>query len=88
MNRLVKMIIEKVPVPVFSTHEISVLLPFSENTRYSLVKRAIADGDIIRIKRGLYTLNPHYRKGTLNPYSVSHMIFPLSYISLESALSN
>ena len=88
MNRLVKTILEKIPVPVFTTLEISMLVPGSANTRYALVKRAIADGDIIHIKRGLYTLSPLYRKGTLNPYSVSHMIFGLSYISLETALSN
>lgn len=88
MNRLVKAILEYVPVPVFTTLEISSLVPGSANTRYSLVKRAIAAGDIIRIKRGLYTLAPLYRKGTLNPFSVSQMILTLSYISLETALSN
>lgn len=88
MNRLVKMILEKVPVPVFTTLEISMLVPGSADTRYALVKRAIADGDLIHIKRGLYTLSPLYRKSTLNPYSVSQMILGFSYISLETALSN
>ncbi|MDA3834020.1 MAG: hypothetical protein PF495_11545 [Spirochaetales bacterium] len=88
MNRLVKTILEKVPVPVFTTLEISMLVPGSVNTRYALVKRAIADGDIIHIKRGLYTLSPLYRKGTLNLYTVSHKNLGLSYISLETALSN
>jgi len=87
MNRLVKTILENVPVPVFTTLEITSLVPGSENTRYALVKRSIANGDIIHIKRGLYTLSPLYRKGTVNPYSVSHMILGLSYISLETALS-
>lgn len=88
MNRLVKTILEKIPVPVFTPLEISMLVPGSANTRYALVKRAIADGDIIHIKRGLYTLSPLYRKGILNPYSVSQMILALSYVSLEAALSN
>ncbi len=88
MNRLVKKIIEEVPVPVFTPLEISMLISGSADTRYALVKRAIADGDIIRIKRGLYTLSPLYRKGTLNPYTVSLMILGLSYISVETALSN
>jgi len=87
MNRLVKTILENVPVPVFTTLEITSLVPGSENTRYALVKRSIANGDIIHIRRGLYTLSPLYRKGTVNPYSVSHMILGLSYISLETALS-
>jgi predicted transcriptional regulator of viral defense system len=88
MNRLVKKILENVAVPVFTSLEISMLVPGSDNTRYALIKRAIADGDLIRIKRGLYTLSPLYRKNTLNPYSVSNMIQPFSYISLETALSN
>lgn len=88
MNRLVKRIIEEVPVSVFTPLEISMLIPGSADTRYALVKRSIADGDIIRIKRGLYTLSPLYRKGTINPFSVSLMILGLSYISVETALSN
>lgn len=87
MNRLVKAILQQVPVPVFTTLEISHLVHGSANTRYALVKRAIDDGDIIHIKRGLYTLSPLYRKRELNPLCVSQMIVTLSYISLETALS-
>lgn len=58
MNRLVKAILEQVPTPLFTTLEISHLVGGSANTRYALVKRAIADGDIIHIKKGLYTLSP------------------------------
>lgn len=87
MNRLVKAILEHVPSPVFTTLEISHLVSGSADARYALVKRAIADGDIIHIKRGLYTLSPLYRKRALNPLCVSQAIVTLSYISLETALS-
>lgn len=87
MNRLVKAILEHVPTPVFTTLEISHLVSGSANTRYALVKRALDDGDIIHIKRGLYTLSPLYRKRELNPLCVSQAIVTLSYISLETALS-
>jgi predicted transcriptional regulator of viral defense system len=87
MNRLVKAILEQVPTPLFTTLEISHLVGGSANTRYAFVKRAIADGDIIHIKRGLYTLSPIYRKRKLNPLCVSQAIVTLSYISLETALS-
>ncbi|NCB98523.1 MAG: hypothetical protein EOM36_09215 [Bacteroidia bacterium] len=80
MNRLVKAILQQVPTPLFTTLEIS-------HRRYALVKRATADGDIIHIKRGLYTLSPLYRKRNLNPLCVSQAIVTLSYISLETALS-
>jgi len=88
MNTLVKEILKNVKMPVFTTLEISALISGSPDKRYALVKRAIADGDIIRIKRGLYTLSPIYRKAALNSYTISQMIQTLSYISLESALSN
>ena len=84
MNRLVKAIIEGVPVPVFTTMVLASLVSGSKDTRYALVKRAIADGDLIRIKKGLYTLSPLYRKGMLNPYCVSHMILSLLYQRRDS----
>jgi len=55
--------------------------------RYALVKRALADGDLIRIKRGLYILPHRYRKTEVNAHTISSMIDAQSYISLESALS-
>ncbi|MGD9927825.1 MAG: hypothetical protein AB7S66_09770 [Sphaerochaeta sp.] len=88
MNRLVKAILENIQTPVFTTLEISSLTSESPEARYALVKRAIADGDLIRIKRGLYTLSPLYRKTHVNPFTVSQMIITQSYVSLESALSN
>lgn len=87
MNRLVKAILEQVPTPLFTMLEISHLVGGSANSRYALVKRATADGDIIHIKRGLYSLAPLYRKRNLNPLCVSQAIVTLSYISLETALS-
>jgi hypothetical protein len=88
MNRLVKAILENIQTPVFTTLEISSLTSESPEARYALVKRAIADGDLIRIKRGVYTLSPLYRKSSINPFTVSQMIITQSYVSLESALSN
>ncbi|RFU93893.1 hypothetical protein DYP60_12580 [Sphaerochaeta halotolerans] len=88
MNRLVKAILENIQTPVFTTLEISSLTSESPEARYALVKRAIADGDLIRIKRGLYTLSPLYRKTNVNPFTVSQMIITQSYVSLETVLSN
>ena len=88
MNRLVKAILRNIQVPIFTSHDISLLVPETPEARYALVKRAIADGDLIRIKRGLYTLSPLYRKNAVHPFAVSQMIITRSYISLESALSS
>jgi len=87
MNRLTKKIIANIPNPLFTAKELVVLEPSSDNVRYALVKRALADGDILRIRRGLYTLSPLYRKTGINPLSAAQLIYGPSYISLETALS-
>lgn len=87
MNRLTKRIIAQIPHPFFTVKEIIALEPLSDTVRYALVKRALADGDILKIKRGLYTLSPLYRKTKINPLSAAQLIYGPSYISLETALS-
>jgi hypothetical protein len=87
MNRLTKKIIAHIPTPFFTVNDLIVLEPSSDNARYALVKRAIADGDILKIKRGLYTLSPLYRKTKINPFAAAQLIYGPSYISLETALS-
>ena len=87
MNRLTRSIIENLPNPVFSVHDLAVLEPSSDNIRHALVKRAVADGDFIIIRRGLYVLSPVYRKLDINVYSVAQQVYGPSYISLETALS-
>lgn len=87
MNRLTKSIIENLSNPVFSVHDLAVLEPSSDNIRHALVKRAVADGDLLIIRRGLYALSPLYRKIDISAFSVAQMVYGPSYISLESALS-
>ncbi|MFA5446862.1 MAG: hypothetical protein WC233_01135 [Sphaerochaeta sp.] len=87
MNRLVRALLEKDTLPLFTIEDIIQAVDGSDNARYGLVKRAMAKGDLVRIKRGLYVLNPRYQKKRVSVFTVSHMIVGQSYISLESALS-
>jgi hypothetical protein len=43
-------------------------------------------GDIIRIKKGIYTLGPHLRKGPVSREVLGNLIHGPSYLSLEYAL--
>jgi hypothetical protein len=73
--------------PIFTGYDIVNLLPGkSTDSLYGLVKRAIASGEILHLRRSLYCLAPKYGK-IIHPYSVAHMIYGPSYISLETALS-
>ena len=59
----------------------------SDNQRYGVVKRALAAGRLIRIRRGLYCLNERYRKNALNLFELAEKVYGPSYISFESALA-
>lgn len=87
MNKLTEKIFENAPFGYFTSQDAATLFPDSEDKRYGLVKRAIAGGQIIHIRRGLYCLVPKYQKKKLNLYALAEHIYGPSYVSLESALS-
>jgi hypothetical protein len=87
MNKLTDKIFETVPYGYFTSQDVATLFPESEDKRYGLVKRAIAGGEIIHIRRGLYCLAPKYQKKNINLYALAQRIYGPSYVSLESALN-
>jgi len=87
MNKLTEKIFENAPYGYFTSQDTATLFPESEDKRYGLVKRAIAGGEIIHIRRGLYCLAPKYQKKKINLYALAQHIYGPSYVSLESALS-
>jgi len=87
MNKLVRTLFETLEHPVFSAADIQNIEP-DDNVRYALVKRAIKDGDLVQIKRGLYTLSSPLRKQPLNRASLANRLYYPSYVSMEYALSN
>lgn len=86
MNKLTEKVFETVPYGHFTSHDLAVLFPGSDDQKYGLVKRAIRNGEIIHIRRGLYCLAPKYQKKNVNPYALAQSIYGPSYISLESSL--
>lgn len=53
----------------------------------ALLKRAVASGELWRLRRGLYLLSDRYVKNRTNPLELAQRIHGPSYISLETALS-
>jgi hypothetical protein len=76
------------PRPYLTDHELQNLLDGTPDSRYGKVKRMLAQGELLHIRRGLYcitheigyTKNPH-------PFALAQYIYGPSFISLESALS-
>ena len=69
-----------------STLQVDRLLGGSDARRYGQVNRALRAGELIKPRRGLYVVNPLYRKRPLHPFVLAQQMLPGSYVSGESAL--
>ncbi|OPL19090.1 MAG: hypothetical protein AVO35_12510 [Candidatus Aegiribacteria sp. MLS_C] len=72
---------------VVSTSAVSDLVAGSRQRRWGLVHRALESGELIKLKRGLYLLDPALTGQTVSVYSIANRLVPESYISMETALS-
>jgi hypothetical protein len=50
------------------------------------LSRAMASGDVIHIRRGLYRLSRQLSPVLPNPYVIANLVYGPSYVSMESAL--
>jgi predicted transcriptional regulator of viral defense system len=85
MTRLTRSIIAQRLPAVFTSDDVRHLEP-NDQARYCQMSRAIASGDILRIRRGFYTLNKIFRTASINERIVANLFVPESYISFETAL--
>jgi hypothetical protein len=85
MNRLTRKILEHNFPTVFTADDLRPLEP-EDNKRYCQMKWAMERGDIVRLKRGVYTLNKIFRKELINGHVLANKFVPNSYVSLETAL--
>lgn len=89
MNTLIEQIIEAGYVGrVFTDKQLANLVQGSNARRYGLVNRALKDGSLLRIKRGLYTLGSRHGGEGVHSFVIASAMVPGSYISLEAALSH
>jgi predicted transcriptional regulator of viral defense system len=56
--------------------------------RYHLVNRAMAAGDLLRLRRGKYLLAQRYRNYPAHPFALAQSFDAGSYVSFETALSH
>jgi hypothetical protein len=63
------------------------LVSGSDDRRYGIIKRALARGDLIQVRRGLYTLGELHRRRSIHTFELAQKIYGPSYVTAESALS-
>lgn len=77
---------EKISTDVFSYVELTALLSSYGNIR-TKIQRMLDNGEIIRIKKGLYAFPEALRRTPLNPAMIANIIYGPSYVSCDYALS-
>jgi hypothetical protein len=73
---------------VFNERQLQERLGGSRARRYGLVNRALKDGSLLQLKRGLYMLQDNRHGQAIHPFAVAQALMPGSYVSFESALSH
>lgn len=72
---------------IFTERQLSEILGGGDARRYGLVNRALKDGTLLRLKRGLYYLNSSHTGDSIHPFAIAQALNPGSYISFETALA-
>jgi len=67
--------------------DLCALLPSTDNARYAQVKRALKEGLLLRLTKGVYCRGGYLATKMPHPFELSHYLRWPSYVSLESALS-
>lgn len=76
------------PGGLFDAAVVRNLFPGSTpGARKLLVHRAVHQGEVLRLRSGLYCLVPAYRKTALHPFTVAAALHGPSHVSLETALA-
>jgi hypothetical protein len=76
----------------FTDRQLVNIVQVNDASRYGLVNRALRDGSLLRIKRGLYVLGARWgrlglEQPKVHPFAISQSLKHGSYISFETALS-
>lgn len=84
-RNLVRRIREAHLPEIFRDSDLEYLIGGTPARRHNLVKRALARGELIRIRRGLYALDEIYRKEKIHPFGLAQWILGLP-ISVSNPL--
>ncbi|OGT52763.1 MAG: hypothetical protein A3F17_08690 [Gammaproteobacteria bacterium RIFCSPHIGHO2_12_FULL_41_15] len=67
--------------------ELKSMLPGTEDARKAIIKRAVHEGYLQRLRRDYYLIHHIPNKPMINTFELAQFIYGPSYISFESALS-
>lgn len=75
------------PSSVIQDRDLAAAMIGRDQARYDLVKLALRQKKLIRLKRGVYLIQPPYQRKLPEPAVVANILYGPSFISFHSALS-
>jgi hypothetical protein len=60
----------------------------SQSAKYGLVHRALEKQVLLRLTKGVYLIGKPYRQRTPDLFEISCLMYPFSYVSMQSSLSH
>jgi len=88
MQTITELSLERAKGGVFTRQEVACWIDSDGARLDALLKRAVAAGEILRIRRGFFCLAARYTQHSVHPFELAQRIFGPSYVSLEAALAH
>jgi len=87
MGTKLRNFLEEWPRNFIQDNDLQSVLGVSDDARYSVVKRALKQGLLVRVRRGLYLISSKTKQILPDEFVLASLIYRPSMVSLESALS-
>ena len=87
MRKSLKDMLDSWPKVFIQDAGLALLLGKSDDARYSMVKRALKSGVLLRLRKGLYLITSKTKSVLPDEFELALLMYGPSIVSLESALS-
>lgn len=87
MQKKLFTLLNKWPKPYVSSGDLMMALEGGANAVHSLIKRAVKEGVLIRLRRDFYLISSKIQTSKVEAFEIASLLYGPSYISYESALS-
>ena len=78
---------KQIPVSIFTHDQIEAILSPHVNNVNAKISYMVKKGELLRLKKGVYTFGEEYRINPIDMVSVANTLYAPSYVSFEYALS-
>lgn len=76
------------PRPYITGADLRIILEKTDDSRQALIKRAVHEGFLLRLRNDFYLIQAHLKKAPVDAFEIAPLLYGPAYISGESALQH